>query len=156
MIIFNENFWIAVSFIIFLYFAYKPVKKAILNSLDARIREIKDKLAQTEQLKKEAKALLAEIRQEMNNFEEYKKQLLDKAQASTEKLVESRAKEMQIALEQKGNSAILLIENEKAKIFDQLKDEFTDNVVNLVKAYLVKTKNNSLSDEEIVSKFIGK
>ena len=39
---FDENFWIAVSFVIFLYFAYKPIKKAIINSLDAKINEIKE------------------------------------------------------------------------------------------------------------------
>ena len=37
---FDESFVIAVCFIIFIYLAYRPVKKAIIASLDARINEI--------------------------------------------------------------------------------------------------------------------
>ena len=110
---FDENFWIAVSFIVFLYFAYKPIKKAIINSLDAKINEIKEKLAQTEKIKAEAKLLLEETQKEMENFEEYKQQIINKAKASTEKLIEKRTKEMEIALTRKSEEAIKLIENER-------------------------------------------
>ena len=154
MHLFDESFWVAVSFIIFLYFAYKPIKKAIINSLDNKINEIKEKLAQTEKIKVEAKSLLEEIQKEMENFEEYKQQIIDKAQVSTESLIEKRTKEMELALERKSNSAILLIENEKAKISEQLRGEFTDTVINIVRKYLVESKNNFVSDEEIIKQFI--
>ena len=153
---FDENFWVAVSFIIFLYFAYKPVRKAIINSLDARINDIKEKLAQTEKLKAEAKSLLEEVQKEMENFESYKQQLLDKAKISTDNLIEKRTKELEIALTRKSNSATSLIENEKSKISEELKNEFTDTVINIVRNYLIESKNNSVSDEAIINKFIDK
>jgi len=84
---FDENFWVAISFILFLYFAYKPVKKAIINSLDVKIDDIKQKFAESEKIKTEAKLLLEEIQKEMMNFEEYKKQIINKAKDSTEKLI---------------------------------------------------------------------
>ena len=112
----DENFWVAVSFIVFLYFAYKPVKKAILNSLDSKINDIKAKLTQTEKVKAEAKLLLEEIQGEMEKFEEYKEQIINKAKASTERLIEKRTKELEIALDRKSKSANQLIENEKSKI----------------------------------------
>ena len=95
---FDENFWIAVSFVIFLYFAYKPIKKAIINSLDAKINEIKEKLAQTEKIKAETKLLLEATQKEIENFEEYKHQIINKAKISTEKLIEKRTKEMEIEI----------------------------------------------------------
>lgn len=70
---FDESFVVAVCFIIFIYFAYQPVKKAIIASLDARIEEIKTRLAETEQVKKDAKLFLEEIEREMSAFEERKK-----------------------------------------------------------------------------------
>ncbi len=151
---FDENFWIAVSFVIFLYFAYKPLRKAITNSLDARINEIKEKLAQTEKIKTEAKLLLEEIQKEIENFDEYKQQIIAKAKISTNKLIEKRTKEMEIALTRKSEDAVKLIENEKSKITQQLKEEFTDTVINLVRSYLAESKNNSVSDEEIINRFI--
>ena len=152
----DENFWVAVSFIVFLYFAYKPVKKAILNSLDSKINDIKEKLTQTEKVKAEAKLLLEEIQGEMEKFEEYKEQIINKAKASTERLIEKRTKELEIALDRKSKSANQLIENEKSKISEELKNEFTDTVINIVKNYLFESKNNSISDEEIINKFINK
>ncbi len=151
---FDENFWIAVSFVIFLYFAYKPIKKAIINSLDAKINEIKEKLSQTEKIKAETKLLLEATQKEIENFEEYKNQIINKAKISTEKLIEKRTKKMEIALTRKSEDAIRLIENEKSKISKQLRGEFTDTVINLVRSYLVKSKNNSVSDEEIINRFI--
>jgi F-type H+-transporting ATPase subunit b len=152
----DENFWVAVSFIVFLYFAYKPVKKAILNSLDSKINDIKEKLTQTQKVKTEAKLLLEEIQGEMEKFEEYKEQIINKAKASTERLIEKRTKELEIALDRKSKSANQLIENEKSKISEELKNEFTDTVINIVKNYLVESKNNSISDEEIINNFINK
>lgn len=151
---FDENFWIAVSFVIFLYFAYKPIRKVITNSLDARINEIKEKLAQTEKIKTKAKLLLEETQKEMENFEEYKQQIIAKAKISTDKLIEKRTKEMEIALTRKSEDAVKLLENEKSKITQQLRDEFTDTVINLVRSYLAESKNNSVSDEEIINRFI--
>lgn len=151
---FDENFWIAVSFVIFLYFAYKPIRKVITNSLDARINEIKEKLAQTEKIKTEAKLLLEETQKEMENFEEYKQQIIAKAKINTNKLIEKRTKEMEIALTRKSEDAVKLLENKKSKITQQLRDEFTDTVINLVHSYLAESKNNSVSDEEIINRFI--
>jgi F-type H+-transporting ATPase subunit b len=152
---FDENFWVAISFILFLYFAYKPVKKAIINSLDAKIDDIKQKFAESEKIKTEAKLLLEEIQKEMMNFEEYKKHIVNKAKDNTEKLIEKRTKEMEIALDRKSKSANQIIENEKSKISEELKNEFTDSVINSVRNYLIESKNNSISDEEIIDKFIN-
>ncbi|MFK7968634.1 MAG: ATP F0F1 synthase subunit B [Rickettsiaceae bacterium] len=153
---FDENFWVAVSFIVFLYFAYKPVKKAILNSLDSKINDIKEKLAQTEKIKAESKLLLEEIQQEMEKFEEYKEKIINKAKVSTERLIEKKTKEMEIALDRKSKSSNQFIEHEKSKISEELRNEFTDTVINTVKNYLAESKNNSISDEEIINKFINK
>lgn len=153
---FDENFWVAVSFIVFLYFAYRPVKKAIINSLDSKINDIKDKLAQTEKVRAEAKLLLEEIQKEIEKFEDYKEEIINKAKISTENLVKKRTKEMELALSRKSDSASQLIENEKSRISEELRNEFTDTVINIVKNYLVESKNNSISDEEIIDKFISK
>lgn len=152
----DENFWVAVSFLIFIYFAYKPIKKAIINSLDSRINEIKETLSQAEKLKSEAKSLLYQTEQEISHFEEYKQQVINSAKLSTERLIETKTKEMELALARKSDSVKNLIENEKIKAFNKLKTEFTDNVISLVRGYLIESKNNNVSDEEIIKNFLNK
>ncbi|MDA9163365.1 ATP F0F1 synthase subunit B [Rickettsiaceae bacterium] len=152
----DESFVVAVCFIIFIYLAYRPVKKAIVASLDARINEIKQKLAETEKLKQDAKLMLSEIEQEMAEFEERKKEILESAKNSTQRLVETKAKEMDLLLARKKDSAIKSIENERVKASNTMRAEFTDTVLNMVRSYLIETKNNSTSDEEILNHFIKK
>jgi F-type H+-transporting ATPase subunit b len=153
---FDESLVVAVCFIIFIYFAYRPVKKAIVASLDARIEEIKAKLAETEQVKKDAKLLLEEIEQEMSAFQERKKSIMESAETSTERLVETRAKEMELMLARKKDSAIKSIDNQRVKASDAMRAEFTESVLNMVRTYLVETRNNDVSDEEILNHFIKK
>ncbi len=153
---FDESFVIALCFVFFIYLAYRPVKKAIVASLDVRIDEIKTKLAETEELKKDAKLLLDEIKQEMQVFEERKKSILESADTSTQRLVENRTKEMELMLARKKDSAIKSIDNQKERASDQMRAEFTDAVLKTVRTYLIETKNNSVSDEEIISHLLKK
>ncbi len=153
---FDESFVIAVCFIIFIYLAYRPVKKAIIASLDARINEIKEKLAKAERLKEEAKNLLDEVEKELDEFEARKKDIITSAQNSIERFVETKNKEISLLLARKKDSAIKSIDNEREKASDSLKLEFTETVLNLVKNYLVQTKNNAVSDQEIIERFIKK
>ena len=152
----DESFVVAVCFIIFIYLAYRPVRKAIVASLDARIEEIKAKLAETEKVKKDAKLLLEEIEQEMGSFEERKKTIIESAKTSTARLVETRVKEMDLMLARTKDSAIKSIENQRLKVSDAMRVEFTESVLNMVRTYLIETKNNSVSDEEILNHFIKK
>ena len=153
---FDESFVVALCFVFFIYFAYRPVKKAIVASLDARIDEIKTKLAETEELKKDAKLLLDEIKQEMQVFEERKSSILENADTVTQRLVEIRTKEMELMLARKKDLAIKSIDNQKERASDQMRIEFTDTVLKTVRTYLIETKNNSISDEKIISLLLKK
>ena len=153
---FDESFVVALCFVFFIYFAYRPVKKAIVASLDARIDEIKTKLAETEELKKDAKLLLDEIKQEMQVFEERKSSILENADTVTQRLVEIRTKEMELMLARKKDLAIKSIDNQKERASDQMRIEFTDTVLKTVRTYLIETKNNAISDEKIISLLLKK
>ncbi len=153
---FDESFVVAVCFVIFVYLAYRPIKKAIIASLDARIEEIKQKLAQAEKLKADAKSLLDKVEKELGDFEVRKKDILESAQNSIERLVETRNKELSLLLARKKDSAIKAIDNEREKASDILRSEFTETVLKLVKTYLTQTKNNDVSDQEIIERFLKK
>jgi len=152
----DESFVVAICFIIFIYLAYRPVKKAILNSLDDRIKDIKAKLEETEKIKKDAKLLLEEIEQTMQNFEEQKKNILENAETSTAKLIETMAKEMDLRLERTKDSVIKSIDSQSINAGDLMRKELMNSVLSVVKTYLAETKNNSVSDEEILNHFLKK
>ncbi|PCJ25363.1 MAG: hypothetical protein COA94_06380 [Rickettsiales bacterium] len=153
---FDESFVVAICFVAFIYLAYQPVRKAILASLDARIQEIKDKLEETETIRNDAKKLLDDLEHKMSDFEARKQVILDSAEVTTKRLVETKTQEMELLLARKKESAVKFIENQKTKATAAMRDEFTESVLNMVRTYLVETKNNSVSDEEIINHFIKK
>ena len=152
----DENFIVAICFVIFLYLSYKPLRKAIISSLDARIMEIKSKLEETEKLKEDARLLLENIEQEMSGFEKKKSHMLQNAKESTKELLEERTKKMDLVFLRKKQQAIKSINTHKSKAFQSLQIDLSESVVKLVQAYLVETKNNSVSDKEILELFLKK
>ena len=89
-------------------------------------------------------------------FQERKKSILESADTSTERLVETRTREMELMLARKKDLAIKSIDNEKERASEQMRVEFIDAVLKTVTTYLIETKNNSVSDEEIISHFLKK
>ena len=58
----DPQFWVAVSFILFIAAIFNPVRKMLVSSLDAQISEIKTKIEEAENLKNEAKKTLSELK----------------------------------------------------------------------------------------------
>lgn len=154
--LFDAHFVIALCFIIFVYFSYRPIRKAILSALDSRILEIQMKLEETEKIKKDAKLLLNEMESEMQTFDDRKKHIIESARESTSQLIETKVKEMDLMVNRTKNSAIKSIENKRAKANAELSEAFTESVLKIVQNYLLETKNNSASDTEILKHFAKK
>ena len=55
----DPQFWVAVSFILFIVAIFRPVKKILISSLDLQINEIKSKIKEAENLKNEAQKTLS-------------------------------------------------------------------------------------------------
>ena len=62
----DPQFWVAVAFVIFIFAIFKPVKKMITSSLDAKISEIKNQIEEAENLKNETKTTLSDIKKRQN------------------------------------------------------------------------------------------
>ena len=63
---------------------------------------------------------------------------------------------MGLFLEREKNSAIQSINNQSVKSATAMRVEFMNSVLSIVRSYLAETKNNSVSDEEIVAHFLKK
>ena len=71
----DPQFWVAVSFFLFIAAIFNPVRKLLASSLDSQIKEIKNKINEAENLKNEAQQTLselklreAEVENEINNL----------------------------------------------------------------------------------------
>ena len=65
----DPQFWVAVSFILFIATIFNPVRKILTSSLDAQIKDIKNKIDEVENLKNEAQKALDELKERETKVE---------------------------------------------------------------------------------------
>lgn len=152
----DESFWLAISFIIFVYLIYRPAKKAILKSLDTKVLEVQERVLKAEKLKDDAKLLFEQTEEQINNLEALQLQMTKENNEITEKIVQEKTKEIEEFLEHKKVETIKLIESQKLLASKELQDEFSDEVVKLVSEYFHSTKNNNLSETDIAKNLMDK
>ena len=58
----DPQFWVAVSFFLFIAAIFNPVRKILTTNLDSQIHEIKNKIEEAENLKNEAQKTLSELK----------------------------------------------------------------------------------------------
>lgn len=145
----DERFWLAISFIMFLYMAYRPVKKAILAALDHRVAAIKSKILEAERLKQEAKLLLEKIEQDIAHLGTLREEMLQAATLTTNKLMKERSDEMEAILERNKVEMLDIIDNQRLQACQQIQSEFIASVTKLATEYFKLAENSSLTDGDL-------
>ncbi|MEG8230802.1 F0F1 ATP synthase subunit B [Candidatus Rickettsia tasmanensis] len=149
----DESFWLAVSFVIFVYLVYRPAKKAILNSLDAKILEVQEKVLKAEKLKEDAALLFKNTNAQIKKLETLRSQMIEESNEITKKIIQEKTKEIEEFLEHKKSDAIQLMQNQKSTASKELQDEFCDEVIKLVSEYFQSVK---LSESNIAKNLMDK
>jgi F0F1-type ATP synthase membrane subunit b/b' len=154
--IISEELVVAICFVVFVFFAYRPIKKAVSNALEQKISEIKDNLQKAETLKEEAKSTLELLAKELKNLEQSKTQLLLDAQHNIEHAINLKNEEMKLLFARIENSALQNLQYQADQATENMKKQFIEKTMNLVQNYLKETNNNSLTQKEIIELFTHK
>ncbi len=147
----NENLVIACCFILFVYLAYRPVKKSILGALDDKIKDIKGELEAAEQLKNEAKTLFEQTKNELDKFESDKEQIINDAKQSIMQSIEQEKKEFDLMIARTESSSLQIFENKSKKHAFKVHKDFIEEVEALTLNYLKQTNNGSNNIELLKS-----
>ena len=65
----DPQFWVAISFLLFIAAIFNPVRKILTTNLDSQINAIKNKIEEAENLKNETQITLSEIKQRQNDVQ---------------------------------------------------------------------------------------
>jgi F0F1-type ATP synthase membrane subunit b/b' len=154
--IISEELIVAICFVAFVFFAYRPIKKAVSNALEQKISEIKDNLQKAQTLKEEAKSTLELLAKELENLEQSKTQLLLDAQHNIEHAINLKNEEMKLLFARIENSALQNLQYQADQATENMKKQFIEKTMTLVQNYLKETNNNSLTQKEIIELFTHK
>ena len=151
----DERFWLAICFVIFIYISYRPIKKAILNSLDAKISAIKSYLAEAEELKKEAENLLQKTEQQMLKLASLRTEIFSNAQNEVDNLIISREREINKLIERREHDSLIAMKLKQNQAIADAQSELMQKVTGVVTQYFVSLKN-APSDVDIAKNIKGK
>ena len=149
----DANFWVAVSFFIFLgVLVYLKIPQKINSSLTNQINEIKKELHEAEKLKVEAKNLLSDYEDKIDKSKKETKEIINTAKKESEKAIIDKTKKFyQIIDERKKNAeqkivqmkenALRDIKNTSVKISIEAVKNLIENSIDKNKLDNLYTKN---------------
>jgi len=149
----DPQFWVAVSFILFIAAIFNPVRKILTSSLDAQINDIKNKIDEVENIKNEAQKALDELKdretkveKEIENLKlESEKRIADLKNISTKKLMDQIEKR-KILAENKIDQLIRDTNNSLKNYISSVAIEATRNIL---LQNLSKDKKSELIEDSI-------
>lgn len=112
---FDEKFWVAAAFVIFVALVTPKMWPAITSRLDARSQRIRDELDEAVRLREEAQALLSQYQRQQRDAEQEAQAIIDQAQAEAKQMIdaaERRLDEQMIRREQMAKDKIAQTEAE--------------------------------------------
>jgi F-type H+-transporting ATPase subunit b len=149
----DPQFWVAVSFILFIAAIFNPVRKILTSSLDAQIKDIKNKIDEVENLKNEAQEALDELRERESKVEkeiqnlklESEKRIAELKDISTTKLTDQIEKRKILA----ENKIEQLVRDTNNSIKNYISSVAIEATRNILVQNLSKDKKSALIEESI-------
>ena len=149
----DPQFWVAVSFILFIAAIFNPVRKILTSSLDAQIKDIKNKIDEVENLKNEAQKALDELKdretkveKEIQNLNlESENRIAELKNMSTSKLTDQIEKRKILA----ENKIEQLVRDTNNSIKNYISSVAIEATRNILIQNLSKDKKSTLIEESI-------
>ena len=146
---FDATFWVAISFALFIILIlYKKVPKFVLNQIDIKIAELKNKIDEAENLKSSSEKILSDVQGKLKKSENDRSEILRKAQKISENEISITSEKMQRSLENKETAAFNKIKQAKIDTINQIKKEATEIAIETVKKVIIENLD-VIKQEEI-------
>ena len=140
----DPQFWVAVSFFLFILAIFNPVRKILKSSLDTQISEIKKNIEETENLKNEAHKTLTELETRKNEVQKEIKELKISTENKISELKESYSKKLTDQIEKRKVLAESKIEQFVRETNISVKNFISNSAIEATTRIL----NNNLSSEK--------
>ncbi len=132
----DPQFWVAVSFILFIAAIFNPVRKILTSSLDAQIKDIKNKIDEVENLKNEAQKALDELKERESKVEKEIQNLKLEAEKRISELKDISATKLTDQIEKRK----ILAENK----IEQFVRDTNNSIKNYISSVAIEASRNIL------------
>ena len=115
-----------VCLIILVVLLWKPVKKAVLGTLDARADKIRSDLDEAQRLHEEAKTLLAKYQRQLHEGEKLAADILAQAEGQRQRFEEKMRADYDLAVKRRTDLAMERIAQEEARAVKEVRGRAAD------------------------------
>lgn len=148
---FDEKFWIALAFFIFVILLYKKLSQKFLLSLDNKSKEIEEQLNEAAKLKKEAQKIKTAYLAREKEVEKQAKEIILNTERSAEKMIA----EAQQKIAQNTAHKLAQIEENIANIEKQALAEIKIDAVESALEQFNKELKNNIDQDRLIAKTIN-
>ena len=149
----DSTLWVAISFLLFVVFSFKPIVNQLSGNLDKKINELRKSIDESISLKKEAEKLHKEQEEKQKENEILIKRINDETIKEIKRIKQKLNRDIEEIMLRKINNYNLISTQSENKLKNELKDLIMDNVIqytedriknNLSKKHNIRLIENSL------------
>lgn len=150
----SAEFWVAVSFLIFVAAAGRTIYRQLTTALDARAAGIKAQLDEATALRDEAQALLASYQRKQRDAMEEAEGIVTQAREDAERVRQETAGTLEKTLARRRQQAVDKITQAEQEALRAVRDQAVDLAI-AATAHLVSEKLNEGTREKLVEAAIS-
>lgn len=147
----DASFWLAISFCIFVFLVYKPIKKALFKYLDNEIARVINSLSEAENLKKEAQEMVANLEQSIRKLDEERLAIVKIVEDQNKILIIDQQKELEAIMHRMEQDTLQRIEQISKDVHLEMRNILLDKSTKLAENYIAKHRTSFPDDKEIIS-----
>jgi F-type H+-transporting ATPase subunit b len=145
---FDAEFWVAVSFVIFVgILIYVRVHQKVLVALDDRQERIKSELAEARRLREEAAALLAQYQRKQQEAEGEAQGIIAQANAEAERMAAGAKVKMEEFIARRTQTAETKIAQAEAQALADVRAAAAEAAVGAAEKILTATAKGKIADD---------
>ncbi len=146
----DPQFWVAVSFVLFIAVIFNPVRKTLASNLDAQIKEIEDTIKNAETLKNQAQKTFTELLNKEADVAEEIEKLKKDADEKIKTLKHNFHKRLEEQIEKKRELSQNKIDQIIRDANTSLKDYITTSTSN-ASSYILKKNLTEKNKQDIMN-----
>lgn len=122
----KPEFWVAVSFVIFMALLWKKIVAAFTGMLDARTEKIRQELDEAQRLREEAQSLLASYQRRQRDAQKEAEEIIAHAREESERLRRQAAVDLENSLKRREAQAMDRIAQAEAAAMQEVRSLTVD------------------------------
>lgn len=146
---FDEKFWVGVSFAILIALLYRPISRILVTGLDGRSKRIQDELDRALQLREEAQTVLSSYQRKQQEALNEAGEIVAQAKATASYMLEKAQADLEEALNRRVEVAMQKIAQHEMAVLQELKTNTMSLALKAVRQVAAEDTGKDAMDESI-------